>query len=39
MVRSALKTFAADVAAHERGEPCAYRHVPSSLRFPQPIPI
>jgi NADH:ubiquinone oxidoreductase subunit F (NADH-binding) len=39
LVRSALKTFAVDVAAHERGEPCAYRHNPSSLRFPRPISI
>jgi NADH:ubiquinone oxidoreductase subunit F (NADH-binding) len=39
LVRSALKIFAADVAAHERGEPCAHWHNPSALRFPRPITI
>jgi NADH:ubiquinone oxidoreductase subunit F (NADH-binding) len=39
LVSSALKTFATDVAAHGRGEPCAHRHNPSSLRFPRPISI
>jgi NADH:ubiquinone oxidoreductase subunit F (NADH-binding) len=39
MVRSALRTFAADMAAHERGDPCAHRHSQTSLRFPRPISI
>jgi NADH:ubiquinone oxidoreductase subunit F (NADH-binding) len=39
LVRSALKTFAADIVAHERGAPCAHRHNPSPLRFPRPITI
>jgi NADH:ubiquinone oxidoreductase subunit F (NADH-binding) len=39
LVGSALKTFAADVVAHERGQPCARRLLPSSLRFPRPISI
>jgi NADH:ubiquinone oxidoreductase subunit F (NADH-binding) len=34
MVRSALRVFADDTAAHERGEPCAHVHVPTQLRFP-----
>jgi NADH:ubiquinone oxidoreductase subunit F (NADH-binding) len=37
LVRSALRTFAADITAHERGEPCVHWHKPSSLRFPQSI--
>jgi NADH:ubiquinone oxidoreductase subunit F (NADH-binding) len=36
LVRSALSVFRADVAAHERGEPCGQWHRPSPLRFPGP---
>jgi NADH:ubiquinone oxidoreductase subunit F (NADH-binding) len=36
MVRSALSVFAADVAAHSRGEPCAHWSAPTQLRFPAP---
>jgi NADH:ubiquinone oxidoreductase subunit F (NADH-binding) len=39
LVRSALKVFAADVAAHAQGRPCPHRHKPSALRFPRPITI
>ena len=39
MVRSALSVFGHDVAAHDRGEPCAQWGAPSSLRFPQPIAL
>jgi NADH:ubiquinone oxidoreductase subunit F (NADH-binding) len=39
LVRSALTVFAADVAAHAQGRPCAHRHKPSALRFPRPIAI
>ena len=39
LVRSALRVFAADVAAHAQGRPCAYRHKPTALRFPRPITI
>jgi NADH:ubiquinone oxidoreductase subunit F (NADH-binding) len=39
LVRSALKVFAADVADHAHGRPCAHRHEPSALRFPRPITI
>jgi hypothetical protein len=39
LVRSALKVFAADVAAHAQGRPCAHRHKSSALRFPRPITI
>jgi NADH:ubiquinone oxidoreductase subunit F (NADH-binding) len=39
MVRSALGVFATDVAAHGRGEPCANRDAPTSLRFPQPVAV
>jgi NADH:ubiquinone oxidoreductase subunit F (NADH-binding) len=39
LVRSALKVFATDVAAHEQGRPCASLHRPSTLRFPRPIAI
>ena len=34
LVRSALSVFGDDVTAHERGEPCAQSHMPSTLRFP-----
>ncbi len=34
MIRSALDVFAADVAAHGRGEPCAHVTRPTQLRFP-----
>jgi hypothetical protein len=34
MVRSALTVFAADVAAHGRGAPCARSSAPTILRFP-----
>jgi NADH:ubiquinone oxidoreductase subunit F (NADH-binding) len=37
LVRSALTVFAADIAAHRRGEPCPYRRNPTVLRFPRPI--
>jgi NADH:ubiquinone oxidoreductase subunit F (NADH-binding) len=39
MVRSALSVFASDVAAHARGEPCAYRSTHTSLRFPRPMAL
>jgi len=39
LVRSALSVFAADVAAHRQGRPCAHAHKPTVLRFPQPIAI
>jgi NADH:ubiquinone oxidoreductase subunit F (NADH-binding) len=35
MVRSALTVFAADVAAHERGAPCAQSRARTTLRFPR----
>jgi NADH:ubiquinone oxidoreductase subunit F (NADH-binding) len=35
LVRSALSVFAPDVSAHEKGEPCAHWHKPSSLPFPR----
>jgi NADH:ubiquinone oxidoreductase subunit F (NADH-binding) len=37
LVRSALAVFSHDVAAHDRGEPCARWSAPSSLPFPRPI--
>lgn len=37
LVRSALDVFAADVAAHERGLPCARRSAPSVFHFPPPM--
>jgi NADH:ubiquinone oxidoreductase subunit F (NADH-binding) len=37
MVRSALRVFAADVAAHISGEPCAHVTSPSLLRFPRAV--
>jgi NADH:ubiquinone oxidoreductase subunit F (NADH-binding) len=37
LVRSALSVFAADVAAHSRGEPCSSWRRPTILRFPRPI--
>jgi NADH:ubiquinone oxidoreductase subunit F (NADH-binding) len=39
LVRSALNVFARDVAAHERGEPCAHWRRLSSLPFPRPIAV
>jgi NADH:ubiquinone oxidoreductase subunit F (NADH-binding) len=39
LVRSALAVFGHDVAAHERGHPCAHWGDPSSLPFPQPIAL
>jgi NADH:ubiquinone oxidoreductase subunit F (NADH-binding) len=39
MVRSALKVFASDIAAHLRDEPCVRRHDQSLLRLPRPITI
>jgi len=39
MVRSALRVFAADVLAHERGEPCAHAGAPTVLRFPGPVSL
>jgi NADH:ubiquinone oxidoreductase subunit F (NADH-binding) len=35
LVRSALAVFGPDVAAHDRGEPCAHWRTPSSLPFPR----
>jgi NADH:ubiquinone oxidoreductase subunit F (NADH-binding) len=35
LVRSALAVFGRDVAAHERGEPCAHWRKPSSFPFPR----
>jgi NADH:ubiquinone oxidoreductase subunit F (NADH-binding) len=35
LVRSALAVFATDVSAHDKGEPCAHWHKPSSLPFPR----
>jgi NADH:ubiquinone oxidoreductase subunit F (NADH-binding) len=37
LVRSCLRVFADDVAAHTRAEPCIHSSKPTSLRFPQPI--
>jgi NADH:ubiquinone oxidoreductase subunit F (NADH-binding) len=37
LVRSALTVFAADVAAHSRGTPCAASRRATVLRFPRPI--
>jgi NADH:ubiquinone oxidoreductase subunit F (NADH-binding) len=37
LVRSALAVFAADIAAHGRGEPCPNWAKPTSFRFPRPI--
>ena len=37
MVRSALDVFAADVATHMGGQPCANVTNPSQLRFPRPV--
>ena len=37
LVRSALSVFAADVAAHGRGDPCSSSRRPSVLPFPRPI--
>jgi len=39
LVRSALAVFGPDVAAHDRGEPCAHWRKPSSLPFPQLIAL
>jgi NADH:ubiquinone oxidoreductase subunit F (NADH-binding) len=39
LVRSAIAVFGRDVAAHERGEPCAQWGAPSSLPFPRPIAL
>ncbi|MGP0029705.1 MAG: NADH-ubiquinone oxidoreductase-F iron-sulfur binding region domain-containing protein [Acidimicrobiales bacterium] len=39
LVRSALDVFAADVATHRRGEPCAHWSRPTQLRFPQPVDV
>jgi NADH:ubiquinone oxidoreductase subunit F (NADH-binding) len=39
LVRSALSVFGHDVAAHDRGEPCAQWGTPSSLPFPRPIAL
>jgi NADH:ubiquinone oxidoreductase subunit F (NADH-binding) len=38
LARSALQVFAADVAAHAAGTPCAYGSRPSQLRFPHAAP-
>jgi NADH:ubiquinone oxidoreductase subunit F (NADH-binding) len=35
LVRSALTTFASDVAAHQRGEPCLQHRQPTVLRLPR----
>jgi NADH:ubiquinone oxidoreductase subunit F (NADH-binding) len=37
LVRSALSVFAADVASHSRGFPCAHHLRPTVMRFPTPI--
>jgi NADH:ubiquinone oxidoreductase subunit F (NADH-binding) len=37
MVRSALSVFAADVAAHRRGEPCPHWNAPTRLRLPSDL--
>ena len=34
LVRSCLRVFAGDVAAHANGEPCVHSNRPTSLRFP-----
>jgi NADH:ubiquinone oxidoreductase subunit F (NADH-binding) len=39
LVRSALNVFAADVAAHLRGEPCMPSHATTSLRFPRTVSL
>jgi NADH:ubiquinone oxidoreductase subunit F (NADH-binding) len=39
LVRSALRVFGADVASHQAGRPCTYRHNPTTLRFPRPMAI
>jgi len=39
MVRSALRVFAIDAAAHARGEPCAQSGAPTMLRFPGPVSL
>ena len=39
MVRSAIRVFADDVAAHGRGEPCAYQSKVTTLRFPWPMTL
>jgi NADH:ubiquinone oxidoreductase subunit F (NADH-binding) len=38
LARSALGVFAADVAAHAAGTPCAHARRPSQLRFPHAAP-
>jgi NADH:ubiquinone oxidoreductase subunit F (NADH-binding) len=37
LVRSALAVFGADVARHERGQPCAHHRAPTVLRFPTEV--
>jgi NADH:ubiquinone oxidoreductase subunit F (NADH-binding) len=39
LVRSCLSVFAADVAAHAHGAPCAQSTQPTSLRFPYPVEL
>ncbi len=39
LVRSTLRVFATDVAAHQQGRPCAHAQAPTVLRFPQPRAI
>ena len=39
LVRSALAVFGHDVAAHDRGEPCAHWRKPSTLVFPRLITL
>jgi NADH:ubiquinone oxidoreductase subunit F (NADH-binding) len=39
LVRSALDVFAADVAAHLRGEPCVASNAATSLRFPRAVSL
>jgi NADH:ubiquinone oxidoreductase subunit F (NADH-binding) len=39
LVRSALRVFSSDAAAHEGGTPCQHHRKPTILRFPGPITL
>jgi NADH:ubiquinone oxidoreductase subunit F (NADH-binding) len=39
VVRSALRVFSRDVAAHERGAPCQHDRRPTILRLPGPVSL